>query len=189
MARPLSTSYTDEERQGITDHVLAELSAGAPISRTLGADREEWLCSERCFWNWYYAADADDKNGLVQKVARARDNGVEAMVDKAIHVAETPQLGEIVTVERDPDHQKDLDNGEEVSNQDGSPYEGMIVKVRKEDMLGHRKLVVDTLLKAAQMLKPKKYGPRQLLGSDPDNPLPVGFQVVFERPDAEASEG
>jgi hypothetical protein len=36
----------------------------------------------------------------------------------------------------------------------------MIVKIRKEDMLGHRKLVVETYIKAAQMLKPKTYGPK-----------------------------
>jgi hypothetical protein len=177
MGKPLSTSYSDDEKGRIVDHVLAELSAGIPISRTLNADREEWLCSERCFWNWYYAADASDENGLVQKVARARDNGVEAMVDKAINVAETPQLGEIVTIERDPEHQKDVEGGAEVKKLDGSPYGGMVVKVRKEDMLGHRKLVVDTLFKAAQMLKPKKYGARTLVGSDPDNPLPPGFNV------------
>jgi hypothetical protein len=172
-------TYTDEEREEIIGHVLAELSAGVPISKTLGKDREEWLCCERCFWNWYYAADANDENGLVQKVARARDCGIEARLERALEMADTPMMGEIVTIERDPDHQKDLDAGEEVTSHDGSPYEGMIVKVRREDMLGHRKLAVETAFKAAAMLKPKKYGPRQLLGSDPENPLPSGFNLNF----------
>lgn len=160
MAKRGRKSTPEEEKRRIIDHVLAELSAGIPISRTLGPDREEWLCSERCFWNWYYAADANDENDLVQKVARARECGIEAKMDQAIQIAETPMIGEIVTVERDPDHQKDLDEGAEITDTDGSPYEGMIVKVRKEDMLGHRKLLIETIFKSAQMLKPKTYGPK-----------------------------
>lgn len=168
MGRPISTTYSDEERESIIEHVLAELSAGIPISKTLGDGREEWLCSERCFWNWYYAADAEDRNGLVQKVARARDCGIEARLERAFEVADTPMMGEIVT--------------EEPVCVEGKPLEGVTVrKVRTEDMLGHRKLVVDTALKAAAMLKPKKYGARQLLGSDPDNPLPQGFTVTLHK--------
>jgi hypothetical protein len=36
---------------------------------------------------------------------------------------------------------------------------------------------------------PKDWRETKLLGSDPDNPLPAGFQVLFEKPDAESSEG
>lgn len=134
-------SYTAKERARIIAHVLAELSAGIPISRTLGEDRAKWLCTERCWWNWYHEADAADENGLVQKVARARDCGVEAQMDKATCVAMTPMVGTITTVE---------EGGEN----------GTVTKTRTEDMLGHRKLVVDTLLRQAQMLKPKTYGPK-----------------------------
>jgi hypothetical protein len=153
-------TYTAKEREKIIEHVLAELSAGVPISRTLGDDKEPWLCTERCFWKWYHQADVNDANGLVQKVARARDCGVEARIERALEMAETPMIGEIVTMERDPELQKDIEDGMEPKNQDGTPHEGMIVKVRKEDMLGHRKLVVETAFKAAQMLKPKTYGPK-----------------------------
>jgi hypothetical protein len=153
-------TYTAKEREKIIEHVLAELSAGVPISRTLGDDKEPWLCTERCFWKWYHQDDAETENGLVQKVARARHSGVEAMLDRAVHVAETPQLGEVVTIERDPELHKDITEGMEPTSPDGTPHEGMIVKIRKEDMLGHRKLVVETYIKAAQMLKPKTYGPK-----------------------------
>lgn len=161
MAKSLKPEgYSDEEKAKIIEHVLAELSAGVPISRTLNGDREPWLPSQSTWWNWYYNSEAEDPDGLVEKVARARACGVEAMMDQAVEMARTPMMGEIVTVERDPEHQKDLEDGATITEQDGSPYEGMIVKVRKEDMLGHRKLVVDTLFKAAQMLKPKTYGPK-----------------------------
>jgi hypothetical protein len=117
MAAAPVAQYTDDERETIIAHVLAELSAGIPVSRTLNDQREKWLCSERCFWNWYYEADADDDERLVQKVARARDCGIEARIERALDVSETPMIGEIVTIERDPEHQKDLDDGEEVPNQ------------------------------------------------------------------------
>jgi hypothetical protein len=139
-------------REKIIRHVLAELAAGVPISRTLGPEREEWLCSERTFWNWYYEADAEDENGLVQKVARARESGIEAKLDQAMHVAETPMIGTIKV--------------DKMVNIGGAAVP--FTEVRHEDMLGHRKLMVETYIKAAQMLKPKTYGPKLDLTSGGD---------------------
>lgn len=132
------------DREAIIQHVLAELSSGVPISRTLGDDREKWLCCERTFWNWYYEADADDPDGLVQKVARARHCGIEAKMDLAMRIAETPMIGEIKI--------------DKVVNIGGRAVP--FTEVRHEDMLGHRRLVIDTIHKQAQMLKPKTYGPK-----------------------------
>lgn len=39
------------------------------------------------------------------------------------------------------------------------------------------RLRVDARKWVASKLKPKKYGDKQLIGSDPDNPLPTGFSV------------
>ena len=41
------------------------------------------------------------------------------------------------------------------------------------------KLSVDARKWAASKLKPKVYGDKTLIGSDPDNPLPTGFDVKF----------
>jgi len=48
------------------------------------------------------------------------------------------------------------------------------------------KLRVDARKWVASKLKPKKYGDKTLLGSDPDNPLPDGFNVNLHKakPDA-----
>jgi hypothetical protein len=47
------------------------------------------------------------------------------------------------------------------------------------------RLRVDARKWVAAKLKPKKYGDRQLIGSDPDNPLPPGFIVKLTKgPDA-----
>jgi hypothetical protein len=132
------------DKDKIVAHVLSELSAGIPISRTLNDEREDWLCSERHFWNWYYEANAEDDNGLVQKVARARQCGIEAKMDQAMNIAETPMIG-VIQVD------KHINVGGEAK---------AVTEYRHEDMLGHRKLLVDTIIKQAQMLKPKTYGPK-----------------------------
>jgi hypothetical protein len=142
--------YTDKEKSKIVAHVLAELSAGIPVSKTLGANKAKWLCSERCFWNWYHDCDPEDEASLVQKVARARDSGIEARIERALEISETPMMGEIRI-------NKHINIG-------GAAVP--VVEVRHEDMLGHRKLMVDTALKAAQMLKPKKYGAKVDVTSD-----------------------
>jgi hypothetical protein len=152
VGKPISTSYSDEEKAAIIDHVLAELSAGIAISRTLGDDREPWLCTERCFWNWYYQSDAEDENGLVQKVARARECGIEAKMDQAMLVAETPMIGVIET--------------EKHINVGGAAVP--VTEIKRADMIEHRKLLVDTIHKQAQMLKPKTYGPKLDLTSGGD---------------------
>lgn len=41
----------------------------------------------------------------------------------------------------------------------------------------HLKLRIDTRLKLLAKWDPKRYGDKQLVGSDPDNPLPQGFTV------------
>jgi hypothetical protein len=154
MARPTTTSYSDKDRERIIAHVLTHVSAGRSVSEILGED--DGMPDQATFWRWHF----EDWQELRGKLASARENGVEARMEEAVQVARTPMLGEIVTVERDPELQQDIDEGQEPTKLDGSPYEGMIVKVRKEDMLGHRKLLVDTLIKSAQMLKPKTYGPK-----------------------------
>lgn len=140
MGRPGRKPTPDDERQRIIEHVLSELSAGRPVSRTLCEDND--MCSQDTFWRWIWA---DDSGDLAEKVAHARANGIEARLDRAMLIAETPMMGEVVT--------------EKPIMVDGKPLEGVCVReVRKEDMLGHRRLLVETEIKAAQMLKPKTYG-------------------------------
>lgn len=48
------------------------------------------------------------------------------------------------------------------------------------DAVARSKLRVDARKWVASKLKPKKYGDKQLVGSDPDNPLPAGVTVSFK---------
>lgn len=64
----------------------------------------------------------------------ARDMGADAIAEEALSIADTPVLGE-----------ETEDDGEKV-------------KVKRGDMLGHRKLQVETRLKLLAKWHPKKYG-------------------------------
>jgi hypothetical protein len=160
-------NYTDEERAEIIAHVLVNVACGRPVDRIFREDdliaNGVKLPAQSTFWLWLFQ---DESNELSGKLARAREYGVEALIDRAIATAETTQMGEEITIERDPEHQKDLDDGAEITDGDGNKYEGMTVKVKRSDMLAHRKLYIETMFKAAQMLKPKTYGPKLDLTSD-----------------------
>jgi hypothetical protein len=65
-----------------------------------------------------------------------------------------------------------LDIADDGSNDfmgDDAKYDG--------DAVARSKLRVDARKWVAAKLKPKKYGDKQLVGSDPDNPLPSGFTI------------
>ena len=128
--------YTREEQ---IEHILAEVSSGRSLWTVL--EHDEGMPAHSTFWRWHMA-DED----LQDNLARARLNGVEVHMEKAVHIAENPQMGSVVTIK--PHFDK---NGK---------MTGEITEVRKEDMLGHRKLQIETLLKRAQMIAPRKYGPK-----------------------------
>lgn len=52
-------------------------------------------------------------------------------------------------------------------------YEGAEADVQRD------RLAMDARKWVAAKLKPKVYGEKQLIGSDPDNPLPAGIDVTF----------
>ena len=147
-----TTRYSPEERAKIIAHILAEVSGGRNVARILRED--EGMPSKAVFWQWHFSDEQ-----LQDQLARARENGIEALMDDAIDIAHTPMEGEIVTTE---------------SGGEGGP----VTKTRREDMLGHRKLMIDTIIKAAQMMKPKKYGPKLDLTSGGEK---IGMAEAIER--------
>lgn len=168
MAKPISTSYTDEEKAEIIAHVLVNVACGRFVSKIFREDDMTGagipLPGPDTFYRWVLEDDnlpsADpSRQGLSDKLARAREYGIEALLDDAIVVSQTPQRGESHTIERikpaDMDVNDMLDHGPEDR-----------VKTVIGDMTGHRKLYIETIFKAAQMLKPKKYGPKLDLTSD-----------------------
>lgn len=74
---------------------------------------------------------------LAARIARARSAGYDAIADECVDIANTPVEG----VRRE-----ESENG---------------VKEVREDMLGHRKLQIDTRLKLLAKWDPKRYGDKQ----------------------------
>ena len=87
---------------------------------------------------------------LDAKYHRARSFGFDSIAADCLRIADTTQIGERRKFTED--------GGEEVT---------------QEDMLGHRKLQIETRLKLLSKWDPKRYGDKMDLnhGTQPDNPL------------------
>jgi hypothetical protein len=100
-------------------------------------------------WQSVYAWLDEDK-GFADRIARARLLGEDAIAQECLAIADTPQIGEETKTDAAGD-----------------------VEYKRGDMLGHRKLQIETRLKLLAKWNPKKWGDKTLHGSDPDNPLPA----------------
>ncbi len=115
--------------------------------------REDHMPSSRTVYGWL----AEDKT-FSAGFARARELGALSWVEEGVHTARTLELGQVVTYSAD----------------------GMTL--RREDMLGHRKLKSDTYFKAAAMVCPSKFGAKVALtgGGEDDKPLNIKTRVIEE---------
>ncbi len=108
------------------------------------------------YWRTVYLwmeRDAD----LAAHIARAREAGYDALAEECLTIANTPMIGTVTT-----------DDGEKKT-------------VREEDMLGHRKLQIETRLKLLAKWNPKKYGERLAVAGDAENPLKVEAELGAEK--------
>jgi hypothetical protein len=93
--------------------------------------------------------------GLSAAIAHARDVGYDAIAEEALQIADTPLIGET-----------------ETSSANG-------LTITRQDMLGHRKLQIETRLKLLAKWNPNKYGDRQIIAGDKDNPLEITVEKSF----------
>lgn len=93
--------------------------------------REDGMPSVTTVWNW----EQEDAQ-LSESIARARLIGFDAIAAEALRIADTPVIGEEIT-----------------DSEDGRT-------IKRADMLGHRKLQVETRLKLLAKWDPKRYGDR-----------------------------
>lgn len=87
--------------------------------------------------------------------AGAREDGEDRIAAECLAIADTPVSGVKERVDEN----------------------GNVVETVREDMLGHRKLQIETRLKLLAKWNPKRWGDKALIGSDPDNPLPEGNKI------------
>jgi hypothetical protein len=130
------------------------LSEGVPLREIC---RMEGMPAWRTVYDWMYRDDAlgADGVGLSAAIARAREVGYDAMAEECLIIADTPKIGLKKTFSSGSDEDEDS------------------MTVVEEDMLGHRKLQIETRLKLLAKFNPKKYGDRQILAGDSENPLEV----------------
>ena len=117
------------------------------------------ICRDEHMPHWtqvYEWLSRDDSLSL--RVARAREAGYDALAEEALDIADTPRLGA----------KKVFSSGSEEGEDS--------MTVTEEDMLGHRKLQIETRLKLLACWNPKKYGNKVAVGGDPGNPVQVEIQ-------------
>ena len=143
------SKYTKE----IAEQMCELLSDGVPLREIC---RMEGMPQWRTVYNWMYSDDAlgEDGVGLSSAIARAREVGYDAMAEECLIIADTPKWGQ-----------------KQVMSDDGAT-------TTIEDMLGHRKLQIETRLKLLAKWNPKKYGDKVQVGGDPENPLQVKNEAM-----------
>ncbi len=112
----------------IEDEIVRRLSDGEPLRSIC---RDEHMPAWRTVYDWI-SADSD----FSARIARARELGADAIAEQCLDIADTPLYGE----------ETELDAN------------GNIIKTKTGDMLGHRKLQIETRLKLLSKWQPKKYG-------------------------------
>lgn len=117
--------------------------------------RDEHMPSDRAVRYWQ-EQDAE----FASAIARARLSGFDVLASQCLEIADTQEMGETVTVD-------------EAGNE----------TVKREDMLGHRKLRIETRLKLLAKWDPKRYGD-MIKHAGPDGEQPVQAIVSFVKTDA-----
>jgi predicted secreted protein len=145
---PKKTGKPSSYSKEIAQEICERLSDGEPLRQIC---RSDGMPAWRTVYDWIYKDDAlgADGTGLSTAIAHARDVGYDAIAEDLLNIADTPLIGE-----------------EETSSNNG-------LTITRKDMLGHRKLQIETRLKLLAKWNPKKYGDRQILSGDADNPLVV----------------
>lgn len=132
------------------DDYLPEIHAWIESGKTLRTYcRQDGKPSYGTVYDWF-EADAVQTSLF----ARARDLGEAQISQECLEIADTTQVGEIIT-----------------TKPDGSQ------EVKTADMIEHRKLRIDTRLKLLAKWNPRKYGDK-LAHTGPDGEEPVKLVIV-----------
>jgi len=148
---PKKTGRPSKHTPELVAEVCERLSAGEPL---LQICMDERMPRRRTFYDWVARDDS-----LSAQFARAREEGCDALAEEALVISNTPNLG----------RKKVFSSGAEEEEDS--------VTVTEEDMLGHRKLQIETRLKLLACWNPKKYGNKVAVGGDPGNPVVIEAQV------------
>lgn len=124
MGRPKGSGsrYT----QALGEAICAELGEGKPLRQICREHGLAW----QTIYDWRKAHKEFDG-----AIAHARDIGMDAILEEALEIADTPLEGAETTIKANGD-----------------------IEEKRGDMLGHRKLQIETRLKLLAKWNPNKYG-------------------------------
>lgn len=126
-----------------TEQAASAICARIADGETLRAVcRDDGMPAWRTVYDWL-----QEREDFAARFARAREIGAESIAQEALDIADTPMEGVRTEV-----------------GDDGK------TKVVSEDMLGHRKLQIETRLKLLAKWFPKKYGDKIAVGGADDLP-------------------
>lgn len=126
-------AYTEERKEKVFRKIIDIIAnEGRSVRDIL---KEKWAPSPSTFFQWL-----EDDEKKAKQYARACEIRADVLFDEMLSVAFTPEIGETLKVV-----------------QKGSNKE---IEKTKGDMLGHRRLKVDTIKWAISRISPKKYGER-----------------------------
>lgn len=166
MARP------SKKTKPLVEAICAKLAEGVPLTEIC---RAKGMPAPRTVRDWM----ADDPE-VSAAIARAREEGFDAIAADCLRIADTPMLGktekrELLGVVK----QTDAEGNEQAAALPGA--ELVVTEVRVEDMLGHRKLQIETRLKLLAKWDPKRYGERMAVDHGLQDNLADRLRAARER--------
>jgi hypothetical protein len=141
------SKYTEE----LSDRICNLVSNGVNLRVVC---RMEGMPAWRSVYDWVVAHP-----DFAARLAHARDLGYDALAEEALDISNTPVVGLKKVFMSGADKAKDS------------------LTVTEDDMLGHRKLQIETRLKLLACWNPKKYGNKVAVGGDEGNPIKIEAEV------------
>lgn len=145
-----TTSTTEMGRPTIyTPELAAELCAYLAMGESLRTVcAREGIPGMTTVFRWLGASNVEPwAPDFREQYARAKEEAADAMAEEILYISDNTEVGEIVVTKPDKSGK-------------------MVTETRKEDMLGHRRLQVDTRKFLMAKMKPKRYGDKLDLTSD-----------------------
>ena len=125
--------WTEEKKEEAIVNVLEKLSDGASLRSVLNTQADCSLPARSTFNKWL-----SESEPLQDRYAHACGDRQDLIFEEILEISDNAEQGE--TIEEDP--------------------EGNKIKTVKSDMLGHRKLKIDTRKWMLGKMNPEKYGDR-----------------------------
>jgi hypothetical protein len=126
------TGRPSKYTEAIALSICEQLSEGIPLREIC---RQEGMPAWRTVYDWMWRNEA-----LSTAIAHARDIGYDKMAEECLYIADNLHMGKKKVFTSGADDDEDS------------------VTVTEEDMLGHRKLQIETRLKLLAKFNPKRYG-------------------------------